>query len=152
MKYAARTTVGSDRSRSEIERTLTRYGASQFAYGWSGESAMIGFKFSSRLIRFVVDMPKASETRTATGRRPRNASKAHDQMTRQKWRALSLGIKAKLELVESGITTFEQEFLAQTVLPSGQTFGEWATPQLDAIYATGNIPPLLAAPTIVNEE
>ena len=40
---------------------------------------------------------------------------------RQRWRALNLAIKAKLEAVESGIVTFDQEFLAHIVGPSGQT-------------------------------
>jgi len=33
-RYAEGTSVPADRSRAEIERTLTRYGADQFAYGW----------------------------------------------------------------------------------------------------------------------
>jgi len=34
-KYAAKTEVPEHQSRTEIERTLTRYGATAFAYGWS---------------------------------------------------------------------------------------------------------------------
>jgi hypothetical protein len=29
------------------------------------------------------------------------------------------------------------------VLPTGATFSEWATPQLDTIYATAQVPPML---------
>ena len=32
MPYAARTTVPIEKSKAEIERTLTRYGADRFAY------------------------------------------------------------------------------------------------------------------------
>ena len=35
-RYAAQTEVSSDRSRAEIERTLRKYGATAFAYGWEG--------------------------------------------------------------------------------------------------------------------
>jgi hypothetical protein len=38
-------------------------------------------------------------------------------MTRR-WRALLLMIKAKVEAVESGVVTFEDEWLAHFVLPS----------------------------------
>lgn len=150
MKYAARTSVGADRSRSEIERILARYGATQFAYGWSAGEAMIGFQFQGRLIRFTMALPRQEDGRTKTGRKPRNPDQTLDQMTKQKWRALALGIKAKLELVESGITTFEREFLAHVVLPNGQTFGDWAVPQIDTVYRTGAMPPLLPAPDVTD--
>jgi hypothetical protein len=39
-------------------------------------------------------------------------------------------IKAKLEAVESGISTLEQEFLAQVVTESGRTIGEIIIPQI----------------------
>lgn len=143
MKYAYSTTVSPERSRTEIERTLARYGAEQFAYGWGIDAAMIGFKFENRLIRFELHLPKPGEIKTPKGRRPRNATKSHEHHVRQQWRALALAIKAKLELVESGITTFEQEFLAHVVLPNGQTFGDWAAPQLETVYHDNKMPPLL---------
>src|SRR3990172_12356739 len=143
MKYASFTTVSPERSRIEIERTLARYGAKQFAYGWGIDAAMIGFQFDNRLIRFQLRLPKPNEIRTPNGRRPHNMSKSYDHHVRQQWRALALAIKAKLELVESGITTFEQEFLSHVVLPNKQTIGEWIAPQLEHIYATQNLPALL---------
>lgn len=68
--------------------------------------------------------------------------------------ALKLVIQAKLEAVEAGITTFEDEFLAHLVLPSGETFGEWAAPQLERAYITGAMPSSLLglpAPRIVED-
>ncbi len=41
-RYAAGTDVGVSKSKAEIERTLVRYGADQFAYGIDGTQAMIG--------------------------------------------------------------------------------------------------------------
>ena len=58
------------------------------------------------------------------------AQKAWEQACRQRWRALSLCIKAKLEACESGITTFEEEFLAQLVLPGGVTVAEKIMPSI----------------------
>ena len=40
MAYAS-TTRAPDRSRAEIEKILERYGATSFAYGWSGDIAVI---------------------------------------------------------------------------------------------------------------
>ena len=151
-KYAASTSVSPERSRAEIEHILSRYGAKQFAYGWGSTGAMIGFQYQNRLIRFSLSFSDPKELRTPKGRRPRNLATAHEQVTRQQWRALSLAIKAKLELVESGITTFEQEFLAHVVLPDGRTVGEWASPQLEMIYSNRNMPPLLPGAQIENGE
>ena len=57
-------------------------------------------------------------------------------------------MKAKLEAVDAGISTFEDEFLSATLLPDGHTVGEWAQPQLEHAYSTGLMPGrmLLALP------
>ena len=34
-------------------------------------------------------------------------------------------------------------YAAQTMLPSGATVGEWLEPQLEAVYNSGRMPPLL---------
>lgn len=148
-KYAADTSVPSDRSRAEIEGTLHRYGATQFAYAWGESSALIGFVANGRQVRFTLVMPNPNDssfTRTETGR-PRTATAAraaYDQATRQRWRALALVIKAKLEAVDAGITVFEDEFLAHIVLPNGSTVGDTVRPGIEAAYLTGQVPPLLA--------
>ena len=148
-RYAADTGVSSDRSRSEIERTLQRYGATSFAYGWQDDRAMIGFVAKDRRIQFVLPMPDRAAhefTRTPTGR-PRSASQAaaaYEQAVRQRWRALALVIKAKLEAVEAGIVTFEDEFAMHMVLPSGERAGDVVIRAIDTAYATGTVPPLLA--------
>lgn len=149
MKYASNTLVSSDKSKAEIERTLTRYGADHFAYGWNGDNAMIGFRKDERFVRFILPLPdKNNREFTHTPgrdgeRHPDNALKAWEQATRQRWRALALVIKAKLEAVESEITTFEEEFLAHIVLPGGRTVGQAFIPQIGEIYKTKKIPSLL---------
>lgn len=146
--YASQTSVSSEKSRREIEQTLIRYGATSFAYGWQENAAMIGFKAHDRNIRLVLPMPDRDHcafTRTPTGR-ARSASeadKAFEQAVRQKWRALALVIKAKLEAVESGIVTFEDEFAMHMVLPGGRTVAEHVLPAIDTAYDTGRVPSLL---------
>lgn len=69
------------------------------------------------------------------------------QDERQRWRVLLLVIKAKLEAVESGISTIREEFLAYVMTPGG-TLGKRLIPQLDGIAKSGNIPPLLGVTAV----
>jgi hypothetical protein len=143
MAYAEKTSVPADRSRSEIERTLERYGASAFSYGWEAGRAVVMFRASDRHVKFEVSMPTLEQYRyTETGRTrtDKQTEEARDQAVRQRWRALALVVKAKLEAVETGITSFEEEFLAHIVLPSGETFGQWAQPQIAEAYEHGVMP------------
>ena len=150
-RYASQTQVSPDRSRGEIERVLQRYGATQFVYGWEESSAVIGFRADNRNIRFVVPLPdrNADEFTLTPGRKyerhPDDAHKAWEQAVKQRWRALALAIKAKLETVESGIATFEDEFLSYIVLPGGETMGQWSRPQIEQAYASGKMPSMLPA-------
>lgn len=147
-RYAAGTEVSSDRSRSEIERTLRRYGATAFAYAWEGETAQVAFKLAGRQIQFRLPLPDPAAgefTLTPTGRE-RSASaaeEAYEQAVRQRWRALALVIKAKLEAVEAGISTVENEFLANVALPDGRTVADWLGPQLAVVYAKQTMPALM---------
>jgi hypothetical protein len=148
-QYAANTTVSVEKSRAEIERTLERYGATSFAYGWDRDRAVIQFAAQDRQVRFVLPLPDRTErrfTHHARGvRTPESAQKEWEQACRQRWRALALAIKAKLEAVESGISEFEDEFLAHIVLPNGSTAGQWLRPQLATAYETARMPSVLPA-------
>ena len=149
MAYAENTSVPVDKSKAEIERILQRYGADQFMSGWDLERAVVGFRMNGRQIRFIVQLPDRNddEFQFTPGRRTkRDKSKAYsawEQACRQRWRALALVIKAKLEAVEAGITVFEDEFLAHIVLPDGQTVGEYMRPQIAIAYEKGSMPNLL---------
>ncbi len=147
--YAAQTTVSSEKSRSEIEKTLTRYGATSFGYGWQDGQAAISFVMDGRMMRFYLPLPDPKDpafTRTPTNRSrtARQAEEAHAQAVRQKWRALALIVKAKLEAVESGIVTFEEEFAMHMILPDGRRVAEHVMPAIEQSYATGRVPQMLA--------
>lgn len=146
MAYAENTKVPIERSKAEIEKTLTRYGAQGFAYGWQEEMAVVRFVIADRQVRFILPLPPLSEfARDGRNRlRGKEAQQiAWEQGCRQRWRALALAIKAKLEVVESGIATFEDEFLAHIMLPNGETAGNWMKPQIAQAYQSGKMPPLL---------
>lgn len=146
-QYAAKTEVGVGRRRTEIERTLERYGATSFAYGWDHSTAVIMFEMADRRVRFKLPLPKRTEfmfTEKGNGRTEAAQQNAYEQAVRQRWAALALAIKAKLECVEAGIESFEQAFLAHIIVPgTNVTMGEWATPQLEQAYQQGDMPALL---------
>lgn len=147
-RYANKTNVGASRSVGEIERILNRYGADQFVFGRDDSSsrAFIGFRIRNISIKIAIPLPdKKDFQKTETGRE-RTTIQAHaawDQAYRQRWRAMALVIKAKLEAAESGITTIEQEFLAHILLPNNQTVADWLYPQLEIISQKGKMPALL---------
>ena len=148
-RFAESTTVSSEKSRAEVERTVSRYGADGFMYGWSDDSAMVMFRMSNRHVKFLLPMPnRQAREFTHTPERedersPAKAEAAYEQAVRQRWRALALVIKAKLEAVESGITEFDDEFMAHIVLPDGKTVGQVMRPQIAVAYDSGKMPPLL---------
>jgi hypothetical protein len=148
-KFAENTTVDVAKSQAEIASLVTKYGANGFLYGQDEDAgiAMVRFRAKGRIVRFDVPLSvDRSEFVYTAGnvRRSADAIQAKvDQEIRRRWRALVLAIKAKLEVVETGISTFEQEFLAHIELPDGTTVGDWAAPQLEHAYATGNHLPML---------
>ena len=147
-KFAEKTSVSSDRSRAEIEKTLSRYGATKFMYGWEEVHALIAFEMESRRIKFILPLPNRADrdickTEKGRVRSSKQQEDAYEQAVRQKWRALALVIKAKLEAVESGITVFEDEFMAHIVLPDGTTVGDYMRPQIASSYENKKMPALL---------
>ena len=118
-RFAARTRVPVEKTKAEIERLVKRYGAKGFASGWQGDAARIEFVAHNRHIRFTVMVPQA------------------EQAARQKWRALLLLVKAKLEAVDAKIATFEEAFVGDIVMPDGKTVWEAAREPIKLAYDTG---------------
>ena len=145
--YAKNTTVSEAKSRMDIEQVIRKYGASQFVSGFTEDAAMIGFTLNGWQVRFILPLDVEPETRTPTGRcrKPDAVEKARDQERRRRWRALFLVIKAKLEVVETGISSFEEEFLAHIVIDGNRTVKGEVLPKLRQLYETGDLPPLLTA-------
>jgi hypothetical protein len=141
MPYAEETKVPVERSRAEIEMLLRRYGVDSFASGWTEHDARIQFRAKGRAIRFVLALPAPADQQFT--RHPRYswksrsteaARQAYEQEIRRRWRALALVIKAKLEAVETGIATFEDEFMAHVIMPDGKTVAEHVQPWIAQAY------------------
>lgn len=150
-RYAQDTSVSSYQSRADIEKALARYGAASFAYASQAKEARIMFELADRQMLFVLPLPDRGDSEfwlTPSTRRRRTdsaAEAAYEQAVRQRWRALALVIKAKLEAVASGITTVEDEFLAHIVIPGtgGVTVGEYTLPRIAQAYSSGRLPELM---------
>lgn len=145
-EYAKNTQVSVEQSRIEIERTLARYGAERFMYGYTEKSATVVFEVHDRRVRFtlpLLEMSAFSHDARNRKRTREHQTNAHKAEQRRRWRALALVIKAKLEAVDSGIVSFDEEFLAHLVMSDGDTVGEYLTPQLQHVLTTGNLPPML---------
>lgn len=151
-RFAQSTSVSVEKSKAEIEGLLSRYGATAFASGWQAGRAQIQFEAQGRRIRFILPLPAQNEKRfTMSPARGKPVSadaalKAWEQACRQSWRALALVVKAKLEAVAAGISEFENEFLANIVLPDGGTVAEHVKPQIAIMYETRAMLPMLESP------
>jgi hypothetical protein len=125
-RYAARTTVTPQKSRAEIEAVIKRYGATGFNSGWQGEDVRVEFLCKDRHIRFVMREPPG------------------EQAKRQKWRALLLLVKAKLEAVDAKIVTFEEAFLSDIVMSDGKTVWERVRDPIALEYSQRKLTSLIA--------
>ena len=146
-RYAENTSVTVERSRAEIERLLANHECTQFSTGIDHENhrAQIQFRAHNRIIRFLIHLPNPSDRAYCRDRHGYTLSdsgiaKKVAQADRQRWRALLLVIKAKLESVENNISTFEEEFMAHIVMPNNKTVGALVLPSIAAAYESGEMP------------
>lgn len=147
MTYAKDTSVSVERSKAQIEKAVAQYGATGFASAWQGDEARIAFEIRGVRVQLSLTLPARSDysmTEKGRQRKPPAALAAWEQACLSHWRALYLVVKAKLEAVESGISTIEREFLADVMTPSG-TIGHQLLPSLETIISSGRMPKLLSA-------
>ena len=148
-RFAHGTKVPVERTRMEIEKTVKRYGADAFATFEDASAQMIAFRVSNLNVRFTVPLPNRKDVYNASRYAISGSEldRAVAAETRRRWRALLLSIKAKLEMVESGLACFEEEFLAHVVTGSGVTVGEALVPQIKEIQKMPGIPMLAGGGT-----
>jgi hypothetical protein len=135
-KYAASTSVPVERSRAEVERVLTKYGATRFGTMSEETKVTVYFEVKGRTVQWSIPLPPKSKYRY---------EKDYDQEVRRRWRVLVITIKAMLEAVESKLLTFDEAFLPHIVIPgTGRTLGAAIVPKLDALYSGLSLPALLS--------
>lgn len=148
--FAANTKVSAARSQEEIRLVVKKYGAKSFGSFEDGDKAIVLFETQDRRVRFTLTLPDPEGDQFVYSRgklrAPYQIVPLWEQACRQRWRALLLAIKAKLESVEAGIESFDEAFLSHIVLPTGEAFGPRALDAIAAAYDGKPLPPLLAGP------
>lgn len=156
MTFAVKTSVPVAKTRLEVEKLLVTHKAYQHATmmdeiaGVAHVAFTMGTGPQLRQVKITLPLPKR-ESFARQHRRGRGMvlvsdaqrDKDYEQACRSKWRMLLLVLKANLEAIEAGVTTFEKAFFAFIRLPSGETVHEAIAPKLAQAYETGQVPPLL---------
>jgi hypothetical protein len=127
-RYAARTEVSSSQSQGEVKDMLKRAGSDRISIYEDPQTSAVAFAIHGRFYRITV--PRVVKGKVANPA----------QEERVAWRLVVLLVKAKLEAVTQGATTFEREFLADMVTPDGSTVSEWIAEPLRLAYESGRMP------------
>jgi len=146
-KYAEGTTVSVEKSKAEIESTATRYGATEYAQGWSGDRAVLQFTIQGKRLKVVLNLPQRDDKEFLRDKRgnvrgPQARERAYDDELKRRWRVLLIRLKARLEELDDG-TPVEFALMPFLMLPNGSTLGEILAPEIDRVLQTGTLPPLL---------
>lgn len=141
--FAEGTEVSAAKSKAEIEKTLKKYKATGFGYAEQNDRAAVTFVMKGRQIRFVFDLPVYGKYKKPYRGRSWLADASEKQVeaeVRRIWRCVAWSIKMKLDCVESGVSSFDNEFMAHIVLPDGKTVSDTITPAISEAYSTGRVP------------
>lgn len=151
-KYAQGTTVPVERSRDELAQLLRRYGIKRYVQEHDEDNSRhaVAFQLNDRWYRIGLEPPPLEEFETYTDRygwetrrEKADAIKERDKEFRRRWRVLLLLMKAKLETVQDGTMSAEDEFLPYLALADGSTFSQSVQGQVEEYYTTGKLPKLL---------
>jgi hypothetical protein len=129
-RYAEGTAVSVESSRGEITGVLTKHGCMRMAWATEPEGDTLQFELGGQQYRFKIVRPTVDAVKAMYREDGRDWSRVYDAQSkvdaewRRRWRAHVLLLKAKLEFVEGGDTTLEQEFMPALVTKNGATLGE----------------------------
>jgi len=115
-KYAKNTTVPVTRSKAQIQKLLVDYGIVEYFMGSSPRGDGVGFKYEGKVYKHNVPAPKSEDYRLQS---------QYDQAIRQRWRVFYMSLKMKLEEVQDGGVSFEDQFLSMMTLPDGSTVADF---------------------------
>lgn len=134
-RYAEDTEVPVARSKLEIDALLRTHGAKAIATIWDSDRYALMFEMRGRRVRLDLRAPDPKEF---------SSTRAFEKEERRRWRVMLVTLKMKLEVVASGDTDFDAEFLAYLVLPDGRTsIGARMIGDLDRALEGRPMPPLL---------
>lgn len=114
--YAQGTDVPVEKSRAEIDRLLSANGATTTAILNNEETSVAAIAFTMKGARFRIELPLPTTTDVRKAAQTRRGIDL-GQLRRERWRAVLLLLKSKLEIVRIGLSSVEREFMADMVLP-----------------------------------
>ena len=106
--YAFGTTISVSKSREAIAGLIERFGVDNLATGILAGRDFVMFDHDGQTYRFVIE--------------PQD----DDAEARRHWRCMILYIKSALVLVQEGVRDLDSVFLADRILPNGQSWGDYA--------------------------
>jgi hypothetical protein len=152
--YAATTKISVEQSKTELQYLLSRYGATHVGVFADeiGARAVVVFVINDRNYRLEIPMPSLAEVGGALSDKKSKQKKQPtddkmfewakvqwDQACRARWRAVTLLVKAKLEMVRIHASTIEHEFLADMVLPGNVTVATIVERDLRAVLEGSSV-------------
>lgn len=156
MSYAKGTKTSIENTEAQIKTMLRRVGADAVAMFEERTRAVVAFHLDGRAIQFRLPLPsrdapqftmrRVNQHSAFSPNAPDAADRLWVQACRERWRALHLCIKAKLESVEQGIETFDEAFLAHIQMPDGETVGDKVITPMRGQLAGAPMVPLLPGP------
>jgi hypothetical protein len=123
-RYAARTTVPVERSRTALDHLLGKHGATSRFIGQEDEpgkprAALVGFKLGPHSFKLRVPLSPPTGKHSSALAVKRTATQ-----DRERWRLIILLVKAKLEAIRLGVSTPEREFMPDLIVDDGRTLQE----------------------------
>ena len=105
--YAKGTQVPIKQSRDDIIHLMERFAVHNLAAGIMGGQDFVMFDHDGQTYRFTVD--------------------PHESLPeyRRRWRCLVLHVKSSLVIINEGVRDFSTVFMADRILPNGQSWGEY---------------------------
>ena len=117
--YVRGASVTASASQDEIRSMLAGSGATGVRCTWEDGRAAIAFSSGACRFRIALALPRGAGDPLQPPSSIGHGAKTAQEGARQRWRALSQLIRAKLDAVAAGIVTFDQEFQGYALASPG---------------------------------
>jgi len=129
-KYAKYTKVSIKDTKLHIEKLLLNWGIEEFFFATSPRGDGIGFRYKEKTYKLSVPIKKDMP----------------DKEQRQMWRILFMSLKMKLEEIDAGLISFDDQFLSQMALPDGSTVSDFMKlPENLSLLQSSKMPKMLTS-------
>jgi hypothetical protein len=158
--YAEGTSVSVESTRAAIDALLVKNGATSTAILNSDEDSRAAVAFTMKGARFRIEIPLptlADVEPPSASKQPKNLTRDQwlaqrlVQARRERWRAILLLLKSKLEIVRIGLSGVEKEFMADMILPGGETVHQVLSEALRRGLDGAALPKALGVGTMTEE-